>query len=343
MAFSRQMRKSGSSSSSPAPAPQVDRQTNGAYIEPWIEPEVRVPAPSFEDYRGLERQGVLEHMSALEARPGGLKGRGRGGRALEGRGASIVKARNTKPATDGVYEPLVRVSSPGAEPLSPTRALEPPIVVETLGEPQVAEDDLSPTSKPPTSQGRWQKIVDSAVKRASDLGNVDLGLAIRKLYNESLHDQALARLLDAVLSQRQTPQQAATFQVYVKKARKKLKREMRMADSPAPSIVVPRSPSANATPAPERSLRRPERMAAKKGKGGIARALRLSPTDSLMLDRPSSREGRSPKRLKRSGSAISDSSLTSVGSNVEALVHAEVSWMSLGPMGCFCTVAWLFS
>jgi hypothetical protein len=72
-----------------------------------------------------------------------------------------------------------------------------------------------------TAQGRQRlaMVVEAAVHRSKITGNNDMGRAIKKLYDESLTDQDLAELLDAVLAQRSTPQQFQQFQSYVRAAR----------------------------------------------------------------------------------------------------------------------------
>ena len=39
------------------------------FMDKWVEPPLREPAPSFEDYKGLERHGVLEKMVPLGEKP----------------------------------------------------------------------------------------------------------------------------------------------------------------------------------------------------------------------------------------------------------------------------------
>lgn len=62
-------------------------------------------------------------------------------------------------------------------------------------------------------------VVDAAIERSAQVGNVDLGRAIKKLYDESLSNGLLADLLDAVLAQKATPEQIHQFQTYVRNAR----------------------------------------------------------------------------------------------------------------------------
>lgn len=81
-----------------------------------------------------------------------------------------------------------------------------------------------PNSRTSAGQRRLKQVVDAAVQRSIDLGNPVIGLAIKKLYEESLQDRTLAELLDGVLSQ-PTPQQTVDFQAFIKVARKQIKAE----------------------------------------------------------------------------------------------------------------------
>ena len=55
-------------SSAPAQAERT-RERPKTLLDTWAEPPLRSPAPSFEDSRGLERVGVLEHMEPLGRPP----------------------------------------------------------------------------------------------------------------------------------------------------------------------------------------------------------------------------------------------------------------------------------
>ena len=53
---------------SPGEAIQV-KSDGKTFLDNWVEPPLRAPAPSFEDYKGLERHGVLEKMLPLGEKP----------------------------------------------------------------------------------------------------------------------------------------------------------------------------------------------------------------------------------------------------------------------------------
>ncbi|KAH8150432.1 uncharacterized protein LAJ45_05644 [Morchella importuna] len=77
----------------------------------------------------------------------------------------------------------------------------------------------APNSKTPQGRQRLSMVVDAAIERSAQVGNVDLGRAIKKLYDESLSNSLLADLLDAVLAQKATSEQIHQFQTYVRNAR----------------------------------------------------------------------------------------------------------------------------
>ena len=52
----------------PPAAPDREKKEK-TFLDKWVEPPLRPPAPSFEDHRGLERHGVLEYMAPLGTLP----------------------------------------------------------------------------------------------------------------------------------------------------------------------------------------------------------------------------------------------------------------------------------
>ena len=199
----------------------------------WVEPPLRTPAPSFEDYKGLERQGVLEHMAPLGSFPNhkakqrlkALNGPRRSSQLRNGSNAMTEDERATPEPTpppnprrfesrksvsrekdkDQDYAPPA-ASRPASTKHAPAQTTQRPVVVRTFAREQ-----------------RLRQIVDSAVKRAEELNNPYLGKAVQELFNRSYYDQAIADLLDAVLSQKPTPEQTAEFQAMVKLMRKEIK------------------------------------------------------------------------------------------------------------------------
>lgn len=77
----------------------------------------------------------------------------------------------------------------------------------------------TPCSKTPQGRQRLTMVVEAAITRAESTGNSSLAQAVKKLYRESLTDEGLADLLDAVLAQKATEAQIKQFQGYVRTAR----------------------------------------------------------------------------------------------------------------------------
>lgn len=102
--------------------------------------------------------------------------------------------------------------SPPANPSTPANGSRPTASAPWL-------NGNAPNSKTPQGRQRLSMVVDAAIERSAQVGNVDLGRAIKKLYDESLSNGLLADLLDAVLAQKATPEQIHQFQTYVRNAR----------------------------------------------------------------------------------------------------------------------------
>jgi hypothetical protein len=68
-------------------------------------------------------------------------------------------------------------------------------------------------------------VVDAAVERSRSMGQPILGLAIKRLYQESQHDPALSVVLTAILHQDASKEQHEEFTLQIKKVKKQLKVE----------------------------------------------------------------------------------------------------------------------
>ena len=299
--------------------------------EEWTEPPLRPPAPSFEDYKGLERHGVLEHMAPLGTLPGN-KVRSRLKQHEPPRRAAHLKNGDARGARDEVNtpEPAPPVAARRSEPRRPE---ERPSKVSSSRERDEDYDYTpkgitrvtskanpthaaahAPKSRTAQEQMKLRQIVDTAIKRANDLDDFVLGIAVRQLYEESLHNRTLADLLDAVLTQKPTQQQTHEFQSYIKGARKKIK-----AGEDIGTKSVSKSPAAkNLRTSVTRHFGTPKDQS-------IAPALNHHssnsshqlPNHEMGANGGSSKDERPSKRIKRSRSASSDSSLSSLDSAVE--------------------------
>lgn len=355
MASTRPMRKSSRMSSpldvstkdSTTPPNEQAKKERKTFMDSWVEPPLRNPAPSFEDYKGLERHGVLEHMAPLGSLPTQkVKLRVKaeapkrlmqvknddpaaakeGARTPEALPTVTTRRSESRKAEDG---PLKNPPSREKEedddytPKGSTKAPVRSISVKVTP----AQNSLhgTPNSRTPAGRARLETVVNSAVARSYEIGNPVLGLAVKKLFDESLGNRTLADLLDAVLSQRPTARQAADFQAYIKVARKQIKAQNSARDPIRRSSGVGIAPSSkSSSKSPSKSVRR-----------GVAGEIRISEEEAtpshppnLDPDSPSknkllngklpemngmaSREGRSLKRSRSSSSTSSLSSLSSI-------------------------------
>jgi hypothetical protein len=335
-----------------SPAPDFDHTTRGdvtSTAEEWSEPPLRQPAPSFEDHKGLERHGVLEHMAPLGTMPK-EKPKLRVKQYDPHRRANLAKQGDVV----GRITPVRR----NAESIKESQPYNNSNMVEntTIGIPQksreedgeynpkltiarsgaqratVASRKSVPSASTKAGQEKLRKVVDAAVERSRELGNEILGLAVKQLFEESLDNRTLAELLDAVLSQRPTPRQAADFQAYIKIARKQIAAETGISRRSSlagqtPSISHSKSPSkllrASSTRESRHSINNtstsitsPMRPSAKPNGNMLPEARNRKRTAKAASVEPSVTQPRSAKRQKRSkpatGSISSLSSLSSI-------------------------------
>ena len=281
MASSRALRKS-SRMPSPMNAAANDVQlpedeTSGvdaAKADNWEEPPLRAPAPSYHDHKGLEKQGVLEHMAPLGSLPNQkvklrLKAQDASRRNAPVRNGEASTSKEDSDIPDPAAPSMTRRSEPRKlddrasksallrerdddEDYVPKGVTKTTPVKANPSQPLIPG---TPSSRTVAGQARLREVVESAVERSNELGNPILGLAVKRLFDQSLHDRMLADLLDAVLSQKPTARQAAEFQGYIKIAKKQIKAELRSRrHSSHNSKSVSMSPSKSTRPSVVRQI-----------------------------------------------------------------------------------------
>ena len=261
MASSRSMRSSRLSTPlSAQPSNMISVKNEGTLIRQdvssvpdWQEPPLRPPAPSFEDYKGLERTGVLEYMQPLGTVPSQrvrlrLKAHDpprRTNHARNGELTAVPRAGTEDMSTpDPAPPPHSRRSKSRKVDDDPSRLVSSRGKIEdseyrpnglSVTTPSKAVSSHSsqhgtPSSRTSMGSGKLMDVVESAVAKSNENGDLSLGLALRKLYKESLQNPILSDLLHAVLEQKPTQQQLAEFQSYMKGARKEVKTEMKLSN-----------------------------------------------------------------------------------------------------------------
>ncbi|PUU80599.1 hypothetical protein B9Z19DRAFT_1100179 [Tuber borchii] len=133
--------------------------------------------------------------------------------------APVRPAQTSKAKPDVSSTPVVTASSPAAS-LSRSPGINPQTPnsangarPSTTAPSNVWINGQAPNSKTPQGRHRLEMVVDAAIERSTQIGNLGLGRAIKKLYDESLSNNLLADLLDAVLAQRATPAQEPVVEV----------------------------------------------------------------------------------------------------------------------------------
>ena len=328
--------------------------------EVWTEPPLRAPAPSFEDHKGLERHGVLEHMAPLGSLPNQrvklrVKQPEAGRRSVQPKGGEST-ATGKEPVEEMLI-PRSRSESNKLEhrstkigtsveedddedytPKSTTKSAATKQVPKSL--PLRSPAPRTPTPvRPNPAQERLRQVVESAVERSRELGNEILGLAIRKLFDESLQNRTLADLLEAVLSQRPTPRQAADFQAYIKVARKKIKHETRSSEV---GIPIVNASSKSHSKSPLKGVRPAGTDQSGSSKDHSRSHHNHTPTQppptqqhqppEHIMDTNGTNQEPPAKRAKRDKSVSSTSSLSSLDSNDPAMELEEASTAQNQPL-----------
>lgn len=218
------------------------------FLTEWEEPPTRTPAPSFEDYKGLERHGVLEHMQPLGTLPNHKVKLRLKAHDPPRRLAHLSFPEAAVPMRDetGTPDPLPRTTSRRSQ----SRKVEERLSKSSVANLQEEDSEYTPngtskmhpikgtfvhgtsyvgttSSRTIASPTKLKEVVDEAVRNSHETGNPNLGLVIRRLHEESSHNTNLAGLLDAVLSQNPTAQQSLEFQEAISAARKQIKAEKR--------------------------------------------------------------------------------------------------------------------
>lgn len=250
-----------SADDSPAPPVETKKEKAQTSLDQWIEPPLKEPTPSFRDH-GFERGGVLENMQPLGQPPSAkLKAKVKGDlqrRPDTGRNGLMFvleEAGETSEATPSV-EPRRSESQKPEELLPeipPSRDDEadddymPRKKLKTAPRPQkstgVKTGTVTATPaqsrersssnagihiRTPVGHGLLQLIVDNAAIKAARSGDRRLADALHNMYRESFQDEGLAVLLNDILANKATAEQAVMFKKYIRQQKKLLKVSRRM-------------------------------------------------------------------------------------------------------------------
>ena len=327
--------------------PQSQAQRNK--VEGWTEPPVRTPVPSFQDYKGLERQGVLEHMAPLGTPPNPKVWRQK---QYEGPTRRFTQTTldegftTSKEPRQGINEQISRSNSQ-----KPRHSIKAPVVNEdgdyqdntskvasvqphTKKIPVLKTGESSPSlpfSHPWTiqDQDKIRDAVEHAVLRSVETNTGSIGLAIKQLYEDSFKQPHLATLLNAVLAQNATRSQISDFQSYIKITKKRFRSDTN--SSRRSSATVAASPSKSISASPSVKVKSADPPTSKRKGGELepsSRVLRTtnhqkSLSTTVKSTRPTSPDPELPpsKRQKRDMSAGSSPLSSTHSDNLESMLE----------------------
>lgn len=253
------------------------------FMEQWVEPTV-AKAPSYADHNGGP-YGVLEHMQPLGEAPNAkMKARVKSEaprKSLLGRSAAAATGQDgaqetpegtpappaeTEPAANGSAQPTIVIDDEKDADYAP-KGKKKEIKSSSSRKDKPQGDSVPPSksrmsktprqSQTPSAAGvsrkrydpeQLRRVVESAKERAMEVNKPDLADAVHEIWVESLRSERLADLLEGILLQTATPDQALQFQGYVKAAKRRLKDAKQKARNP---------PAEGANSAQARPLRSP--------------------------------------------------------------------------------------
>ncbi|KAI9737175.1 MAG: hypothetical protein M1834_000768 [Cirrosporium novae-zelandiae] len=231
------------------------KETKKTFLDEWVEPPIRPPAPSFEDYKGLERQGVLESMAPLGTFP---KEKHRPKARTEisvrnslGNSLEVMAGKDRAGTESSVTSVGIGEQSDGNN--TTERSTRNSIARQKEEDPDytpggVLKSSVNRTSSAAlrspsvtgsaTGRPEMDTIVGSAIKKSNEIGQTNLASAIQKLYEETKTDPDLAALLDAVLNKSCTKEQGDRFRSYLKAAKQDAKAKRKAAKARLSSSKV---------------------------------------------------------------------------------------------------------
>ncbi|EME42272.1 hypothetical protein DOTSEDRAFT_73191 [Dothistroma septosporum NZE10] len=334
------------------------------FMDRWVEPSLAAPKPSYQDH-GAGPYGVLEHMQPLGEVPSAkVKARAKG----DGSRKSVLGRSSAAPGADAQETPEGTPAPTAGTPQPMDLPVQQPVVIDDERDADYAPtangkkkeratrtravkrksestSSATPAAQPPQTivtphkkevtfeydGEKLLKVVEAAKARAREVGKPDLADAVHAIYLQSLETFQLRVLLEAILTQRATPEQNAEFQQYVRAAKKKLKdAKLQSRHQPGKTVgdgTIEKTSAIAASPTPKLTLNpAPHRQTGTSS--AIPSTERQEPTKpriSLKVKSPHKDPNRhrshhgkvsvSPRKRERANSNASDSSLTDLTSN----------------------------
>ncbi len=257
----------------PAPKPAEEppiKNGQQSSLDGWIEPAVRLAAPSFEDSRGLERVGVLENMQPLGTAPTQrllqklkLTYARPSPRATPAQTAEEVVTPVTETAEkmelaspieeavleqqaetfpDHLQEPppdTILISSPPRGRPPGRYSIDVPLLMGVssvpFSYPLASTQHASPkplSIQQQLRQDRLRTHVESAIQEAQQKGTPALVNGLQRIREDAHFNYDLWNVVEGVMHNSPSPDQFKTFKRYIKSGVKKHRRDSEMSASP---------------------------------------------------------------------------------------------------------------
>lgn len=237
--------KHGATKAKPSPtrrASQLDKKNNNGASDEWVEPALRHPAPSYEDYGKVERHAVLEDMQPLGTPPSAkVKAKAKPEpfrRYKYPRTNGAAAADTAAPKSQVATTPEEDVEMGSADPNEGSAHAQ-----DKNGENRATSTTTTSSSTPATPPStaapllstaatqsndgalsairqHMKTVMDRAVVKAIDMGHTKLASALETFFDETRARPDLLETVEAILVRRETTEQRGRLSEFLKIARR---------------------------------------------------------------------------------------------------------------------------
>ncbi|KAF2195471.1 hypothetical protein K469DRAFT_722697 [Zopfia rhizophila CBS 207.26] len=237
-----------------APAQEQRKEKIQSSLDSWVEPPPQNPTASFEDH-GFAPHGVLANMAPLGVPPSAkMKQKAKIVGEMNTRSSKLGRNGNLFAGDEAVSTPEM-TPAPELERDDSEKREEDPLQTTVTTQDEDEDDEYVPKkgnrtpvrsktpetvthSAPPINstiiakRQRIQIAVNDAIQRSNMNHRQNIGLVLRQLHEDGLTNLYLAGVLESIIHQNHSPQQYESFRLYIKTAKKRLKREAKRRASP---------------------------------------------------------------------------------------------------------------
>ena len=217
----------------------------------FVEPPLAPPQPSYKD-DNLVAHGVLSQMQALGTFPQSVKWKAKSDPSRPSSLSKTIDSAAMETETPETTPPVERRLSESrrSERTASKRALDQDEEENEEDEyyPQAKSRKLSHVAQSTSVQevldrvpldGRSDEsiraigsIIEKCAEKANQNGNPSIATALNRMFQQSSNDHSIHRMLCGILSQKPSASDAATFQEFIKHAKREKRKEGKSTDAP---------------------------------------------------------------------------------------------------------------